>query len=88
MEDNREILCVPYAVYESMLFKDERHITKLILVIILLITMLVLSNVCWIIAWSQYDYIDGEVYEIVAEQDGEGVNIVGAGGDIYNGADS
>lgn len=83
MEDN-DIITIPFAVYESLLDKESRTQEKLICVIILLITLLVLSNVAWVFIWNQYDYVDGEYYEIEAVQDGEGVNIVGAGDVIWD----
>lgn len=54
----------------------ERIIKRLWITVILLIVLLVGSNVAWLIYESQY-----EDFSITAEQDGEGVNIVG-GGDI------
>lgn len=83
MEDN-DIITIPFAVYESMLDKDARQQERLVCIIILLITLLVLSNVAWVIIWNQYDYVDGEYYEIEAVQDGDGVNIVGAGDVIWD----
>lgn len=50
--------------------------------IIVLIILLVVSNLAWLYAWFQYDYVD-----VVATQDGGGVNVVG-GRDVDYGADS
>ena len=52
--------------------------------IILLIVLLVVTNAMWLWAWNQYDYVDE--YSIEAEQDGEGINIVG-GGNVDYGAE-
>lgn len=76
MEDNG-IITIPYAVYESMLDKEDRKNRRMAIIIILLIIFLFASNVGWLIAWSQYDYVSTEEYEIEASQDGEGVNIIG-----------
>lgn len=40
--------------------------------IIVLIVLLAVSNLAWLYAWMQYDYVD-----VTAEQDGSGINIVG-----------
>lgn len=87
MED-KNILTIPYAVYESMLDKEDRQQRRMVIIIILLIVLFVASNIAWLIAWNQFEYVDGEIYEIDASQDGEGINIVGAGGDIDYGAES
>lgn len=47
----------------------------------LLVVLLVGSNVAWIIYEAQY-----EDFSITAEQDGDGINIVG-GGDVEYGAE-
>lgn len=52
--------------------------------IIVLIILLVVSNLAWLYAWFQYDYVD---YTVSADQDGTGLNIVG-GRDIDYGAES
>lgn len=51
-------LTIPYIVYESMLDKEDRQQRRLVYVIILLIALLVVSNVIWLVAWNQYDYVD------------------------------
>jgi hypothetical protein len=53
-----------------------------------MIILLVVTNAMWLVAWNQYDYVDtDDSYSIEAQQDGEGINIVG-GGDIDYGANS
>lgn len=75
---------VPYAVYEMEQAKSERTAKRLISVIVLLILLLVGSNIGWLIYESQFETIETT---IEAEQDGEGVNIVG-GGNIEYGTES
>ena len=81
MED-KDILTIPYVVYESMQARDERQHIRLVHIIILLSILLAVTNVIWLVVFSQYDYVSSEEYEIEASQDGEGVNIIGAGGDL------
>ena len=73
---------VPYIAYESMLAKEERQQRRLVIIIIILIVLLVASNIVWIVAWNQYDYVD-DYTEIDA---GYGnANYIGDDGDINNG---
>lgn len=86
MEQNgKEQVMIPYVVYESMLSKEDTQQKRMVYIIILLIVLLLVTNVIWLVAWNQYDYVDD--YSIDAEQDGSGVNIVG-GGDINYGTES
>ena len=84
MESNEQITMSRIA-FERMQSKDERNDKWRNLTIIILIVLLVLTNAMWLWAWNQYDYVDG--YSIEAEQDGEGINILG-GGDVSYGAES
>lgn len=81
----QELATVPFVVYESLAEKNDRQQKRLIAVILTLLFLLFASNIAWIIYLNQYDYVDS--MEISAEQDGEGVNIIGAG-DVDYGAES
>lgn len=74
---------IPYAVYESETTRYHSIVKYLIVVIILLITMLVGTNVCWIVYESQYETVN----EVVIEQDtSDGSNnYANNGGEINNG---
>lgn len=73
---------IPYIAYEAAQSRLERIIKRLWITTIILIVLLVGSNVAWLIYERSF-----ETYEITAEQDGEGINIVGAG-DVSYGAES
>ena len=76
---------VPFIVYESAMDRAERRDRRNVVVTVILIVLLVLSNIAWIIAWNQYDYID----DYVAVDAGNGIaNYIGNDGDINNGKDS
>lgn len=75
---------VPYIVHESSMARMERQIKRLWITVILLITMLVVTNGAWI--WHESQFSDIET-AIEAEQDGSGVNIV-SGGDLDYGTES
>lgn len=65
---------VPYIVHESAMARQERHIKRLVIALIVAIALIFASNAAWLYAWCQYDY-SGE--ETVYDQDGEGLNIIG-----------
>ena len=79
---SKEQLTIPYIAYESMLAKEDTQQRRMVYIIIFLIALLVVTNVIWLVAWNQYDYVDVET-EISAEQSGGNVNIVGAGNIDY-----
>lgn len=73
---------VPYIVHESAQARMERTLGRLWVTIVLLIVLLVGTNLAWIVYESQFEDV-----HIEAEQDGNGVNMVG-GGDVTYGAES
>lgn len=77
---------VPYIVYEGEVARAERHIKRLVAVIVILIALLFVSNVAWLRSWMQYDYDSGAV--TVDSKDGGNANYIGEDGDIVNGKDS
>ena len=85
MSDER--LTIPYIAFESALDKAERRERLHIFVIIFLITLLVLSNLAWIIAWNQFDYIEDD-YSVRVEGGSGVANCIGNDGDINNAANS
>ena len=70
---------VPYIVYESTAARNEREKRRCWVLIIILIIALVVSHLAWLVAWNQYDY-SSETIEY--QQDGEGVNIIGANNEV------
>lgn len=79
---------VSYWVYESCMARAERQIKRMWIAIIIAFAVLFASNAAWLWYLSLYDF-SGTYEEIIIEatQDGEGINIVGAG-DIDYGAES
>lgn len=72
---------IPYIAYEATMSRFERMNKRLWIAVILLIVLLVGSNIAWLAYEKSF-----KTYEITAEQDGEGINIVGAG-DVNYGAE-
>ena len=84
MADQQNGLNIPYIVYESMLNKEDRQQKRLVIVIILLIVLLVGSNLAWLYAWNQYEYVETDAVELDAG-DGGNANYIGRNGRIING---
>ena len=82
-EMNDEKVFVPYIVYEGELARQERHIKRLLVILVTMLILFFASNMAWLYAWNQYEYVDET---IEATQDGSGVNIVG-GEDVNYGSD-
>lgn len=79
---------VPYIVYESEMARNERHIKRLIVSLIVAVALIFVSNASWLFAWCQYDYSSEEITAIELDGgDGGNANYIGNDGDIYNGAD-
>lgn len=77
---------VPYIVHEGMMARLERTIERLWILCIILVLLLVGSNAAWIYYEHQFEDTV-ETTTIDAQQDGEGINIVG-GGDVNYGSES
>lgn len=73
-KDRKTAAPVPYIVHESAMARQERHIKRIVIALIVAIILIFVSNAAWLYAWCQYDY---ESEEIVYTQDGEGLNIIG-----------
>lgn len=86
MENNENNIIMSRLAFERMQAKDERNDLWRNITIIVLIILLVVTNAMWLIAWNQYDYVE-DYTEFEAEQDGDGLNIAGAG-DITYGTES
>ena len=78
---------VPYIVHEGAMARAEREKRRYWILIIILIVALLVSNLAWLIVWQSYDYTSEETITEI-QQDGEGVNIVGNGNEVNNGAES
>ena len=71
---------VPYIVYENEMFRHERTVKRLLIVLCIACIMIVVTNSMWLYVFSQYDF---ETYEVSSE-DGN-ANYIGGSGDINNG---
>ena len=74
---------VPYVVHESIVARQERHIKRMWIAIIVAISMLFAS-------FALFVWYEAQFETITYEQDGEGINNVNYGeqGDLNNGTES
>lgn len=79
---------IPYIAYESVLARHERTVKRLIISICLAVLLIVISNVCWLYAWCQYDYESEETTTstTTVQQDGKGQNVYGDNNSVNNGS--
>lgn len=71
---------VPYIVFEGEMARNERHIKRLWILVIILAVMLVGTNIGWIVYESQFEDI------VVTQENEDGYNsYIGRDGDITNG---
>lgn len=79
---------VPHWAFEGTMARSDSTIKRLIVALIVAIALMFAINIAWIWVFNSYDYSSVTEEQIIeAEQDGEGINIVG-GGNIDYGADS
>lgn len=73
---------IPYIAFEAEQARNERHIRRLWIALIITIILIALTNAIWIYEWTRYDYVTTEY-----SQDGEGINNINTGTqeDIING---
>jgi hypothetical protein len=80
---------VPYIVYEGEQARNERHIKRLVIALVLAIMLIFASNLIWLYAWMQYDYSSEEITHTIDVDAKDGIaNYIGNDGDIVNGADN
>lgn len=72
---------VPYIVHEGILAREERHIKRLTIALILSILLLFTSNMAWLYYWNQYDYYSDE--NITVDGRSGSANYIGNDGVIY-----
>ena len=76
---------VPYIVHESSMARMERQVKRGWIALIVAVCLLFASNVAWLYAWMQYDYVSEEIIIEQDAQDGGNANYIGNDGDIVNG---
>lgn len=82
-EKGSTVTAVPYIAYESAMARNERHIKRLIISLIISIATLFAANIAWLLYLSQFKFESTEI----SSEGGGNANYIGEDGDIYNGTD-
>lgn len=79
-----ETATIPFSAHESDMSRCERSNRRLWILVIILVSALVLTNLAWVIHENQYEDVDIERYIVTQDASGNGDNnsIIGLG-DIY-----
>lgn len=73
---------VPFIAYETSLASEREHNRRMFWLVLVLIAALVVTNLAWLNAWQNYDYVSENV---TVESAATGhANYIGADGSIYN----
>jgi hypothetical protein len=73
---------VSYLSFESEMARNERHVKRLIIALVISIILIFASNALWLYAWLQYDYSSSESTTTTYTQDSNGINIIGDSNDV------
>ena len=76
---------IPYIAYESALARNERTAKRLIVSLIICILLLMISNLAWLYALSNFEYVDETSTTVT--QDGKGQNVYGDNNKVNDGAE-
>lgn len=91
MEEKSRPQDISVYTFEAVMARDERHVKRLTIALVIAIIGIVVSNLVWLYAWTSYDYVtEGESVETSVELDGStggNANYIGERGNISNGAD-
>lgn len=85
MEEKSRPQDISVYTFEAVMARDERHVKRLTIALIIAIIGIVVSNLVWLYAWTRYDYVDSGV-EVSAEAEyGGNASYIGERGIILNG---
>ena len=78
---------INYYTFEAVMAREEQHVKRLTIALIISIIGIVVSNLVWLYAWTRYDYVDSGVETTVALDGSPGgnANYIGQRGIINNG---
>ena len=87
MEEKSRPQDISVYTFEAVMARDERHVKRLTIALIIAIIGIVVSNLIWLYAWTRYDYVDSGVETTVALDGSPGgnANYIGQRGIINNG---
>lgn len=68
---DKDVTTLPYVVFESVQARNERHLKRMWVLILVLIVLLVGSNIAWL------SFMFGMDFETYDYEQGDGINIIG-----------
>lgn len=83
--NDQNMQMIPYIAHESAMARNERHIKRLILALVLTSFLLFASNCVWLVYLYQYDFGSEDYMVEVDTGEGGNANYIGESGEIYNG---
>lgn len=87
MEEKSRPQDISVYTFEAVMARDERHVKRLTIALIIAIIGIVLSNLIWLYAWMQFDYVDSGVEVSVDGGDNGNTSYIGERGFVINGQD-
>lgn len=78
---------ISYYTFEAVMAREERHIRRLTIALIVAIIGIVVCNMAWLYAWTSYDYVDSGMEVSVDGGDNGNTSYIGTRGMIINGQD-
>lgn len=76
---------ITFYTFEAVMAREERHIKRLTVALVIAIIGIVVCNMAWLYAWMQFDYVESGV-KVSAEADyGGNASYIGERGVILNG---
>lgn len=83
---------ISYFTFEAVMAREERHIKRLTIALVVAIIGIVVCNMAWLYAWMQFDYVaEDSGVETTVSLDGSpggNANYIGNRGIISNGTDN
>lgn len=78
---------ISYFTFEAVMAREERHIKRLTIALVVAIIGIVVCNMAWLYAWMQFDYVEnGTEVSVDGGQSGN-TSYIGERGLILNGED-
>ena len=87
MEEKSRPQDISVYTLEAVMARDERHVKRLTIALVIAIIGIVVSNLIWLYAWMQFDYaVEDSGISVSAEADyGGNASYIGERGIILNG---
>ena len=82
---DKDLVSIPFFEHQEVVTRQERHIVRLLIALVMVVILLFVSNLIWLHKWSQFDFASDDI-EVTSEYEGN-ANYIGGDGDITNGND-